>query len=102
MTTAFDYENQAWIVDGRYVRCGHKDECGCYGKLHEGQTPAEAERAQAVAVGHNPDWCNSCPDATGYGAGGSCLACGKPTSDRGHDWLSDSLGWADHAFQGAS
>jgi hypothetical protein len=35
----FDYENQAWIVDGRYVRCNHPAEmdCRCYGKLHEGE-----------------------------------------------------------------
>lgn len=34
----FDYDNQAWIVNGRYVRCGHiDDDCGCYGKAHEGE-----------------------------------------------------------------
>lgn len=33
----YDYENQAWIVNGRYVRCGHVSPCGCYGKLHEGE-----------------------------------------------------------------
>jgi hypothetical protein len=32
----FDYENQAWIVNGRYVRCNHPPSmnCNCYGKLH--------------------------------------------------------------------
>jgi hypothetical protein len=35
----FDYDHQAWIVDGRYVRCGHPEsmDCNCYGKLHEGE-----------------------------------------------------------------
>jgi Ser-tRNA(Ala) deacylase AlaX len=30
----FDYDNQAWVRDGRYVDCGHLDECSCYGTLH--------------------------------------------------------------------
>jgi hypothetical protein len=34
----FDYENQAWVVDGRYRSCGHSESsCGCYGKAHEGE-----------------------------------------------------------------
>jgi len=35
----FDYERQAWIKDGKYVRCGHPEsmDCGCYGRLHEGE-----------------------------------------------------------------
>ena len=35
----FDYENQAWIIRGRYIRCGHHKNmnCKCYGKLHEGE-----------------------------------------------------------------
>lgn len=34
----YDYVNQAWIEDGKYVRCGHKgDSCQCYGRLHEGE-----------------------------------------------------------------
>ncbi len=39
----FDYTNQAWTIDGKYVRCGHPEHmgCQCYGKLHEGET-AEA------------------------------------------------------------
>lgn len=37
----FDYQNQAWVKDGVYVKCGHRptDVCGCYGRLHEGETP---------------------------------------------------------------
>lgn len=36
---SFDYERQAWIKDGKYVRCGHPEsmDCGCYGRLHEGE-----------------------------------------------------------------
>ena len=35
----FDYENQAWVKDGLYQRCGHPDEmgCKCYGTIHEGE-----------------------------------------------------------------
>lgn len=34
----FDYHNQAWIIDGRYIRCGHPNfpPCGCFGRVHEG------------------------------------------------------------------
>lgn len=40
--SGFDYENQAWVVDGRYIRCGHPDSmsCGCFGRKHEGEAPA--------------------------------------------------------------
>jgi hypothetical protein len=39
LLNGFDYENQAWVADGKYIRCGHPDSmaCGCYGKEHEGQ-----------------------------------------------------------------
>lgn len=35
----FDYEHQAWVKDGYYVRCGHPESmaCGCYGREHEGE-----------------------------------------------------------------
>jgi hypothetical protein len=35
----FDYTHQAWTLNGRYVRCGHPKgmECGCYGRVHEGE-----------------------------------------------------------------
>jgi len=53
----YDYENQAFVKDGKYVRCGHPENmnCKCYGRLHAGETAvyrietidkeAEAERA---------------------------------------------------------
>ena len=39
VVNGYDYEKQAWVVDGKYVRCGHPDEmnCGCYGREHEGE-----------------------------------------------------------------
>lgn len=38
----YDYENQAWVIGGKYIACGHprKDghmTCNCYGTLHEGE-----------------------------------------------------------------
>jgi len=37
--TTYDYERQAWVRAGRYLRCGHPHEmdCGCYGRVHEGE-----------------------------------------------------------------
>lgn len=39
LLTGYDYKNQAWVVKGRYVRCGHPEimDCLCYGTLHEGE-----------------------------------------------------------------
>jgi hypothetical protein len=33
----FDYVNQAWTVNGRYVVCEHPGKCNCYGTLHAGE-----------------------------------------------------------------
>lgn len=35
----FDYTNQAWVRDGKYIACGHPAEmdCGCYGRDHAGE-----------------------------------------------------------------
>lgn len=43
MEIYFDYEHQAWVENGRYVRCGHPEsmDCGCYGRLHEGELAPE-------------------------------------------------------------
>ena len=45
----FDYDVQAWVMDGYYVRCGHAgDACRCYGRLHEGEAaPKASGRASA-------------------------------------------------------
>ena len=37
---AYDYTNQAWIVNGKYQRCGHVGDCNCYGRIHAGESPA--------------------------------------------------------------
>ena len=38
LLNGYDYDRQAWVVDGHYVRCGHLDDaCDCYGRLHEGE-----------------------------------------------------------------
>jgi len=36
----YDYDNQAWVKNGKYVACNHPDSmnCKCYGRLHEGET----------------------------------------------------------------
>lgn len=35
----FDYDKQAWVVNGVYQRCGHPEIelCGCYGRHHAGE-----------------------------------------------------------------
>jgi len=42
----FDYERQAWVKNGVYVRCGHQDsmDCHCYGLVHEGEEASEETR----------------------------------------------------------
>ena len=35
--TQFDYANQAWLIDGFYVACGHVACKNCYGAIHEGE-----------------------------------------------------------------
>jgi hypothetical protein len=39
LMNGFDYENQAWVENGKYVACGHRASmnCSCYGKIHEGE-----------------------------------------------------------------
>jgi hypothetical protein len=35
----YDYDHQAWVKDGKYVRCGHPEsmDCGCFGREHAGE-----------------------------------------------------------------
>lgn len=42
LLNGYDYENQAWVLNGRYVRCGHPDtmKCDCFGRLHQNQEVA--------------------------------------------------------------
>ncbi len=38
----YDYINQAWVVNGVYMRCSHPGEtCKCYGRLHAGEAVAD-------------------------------------------------------------
>lgn len=39
----YDYDHQAWVVNGKYVRCGHPEamDCGCYGRVHVGEPQPE-------------------------------------------------------------
>jgi hypothetical protein len=39
LINGYDYENQAWVIDGKYVDCGHPNnvKCGCYGRTHKGE-----------------------------------------------------------------
>ena len=39
----YDYTNQAWVLNGKYMACGHPKPCdSCFGTLHEGQEVDEA------------------------------------------------------------
>jgi hypothetical protein len=33
----YDYHNQAWVEDGKYVACGHGTPCDCFGTRHAGE-----------------------------------------------------------------
>ena len=36
--TQYDYDNQAWVVEGKYIACGHPKPCQfCFGTKHEGE-----------------------------------------------------------------
>ena len=39
LVNGYDYDNQAWVIDGKYVKCGHLEnmDCNCYGKINEGK-----------------------------------------------------------------
>ena len=42
----YDYTRQAWVLDGRYIECGHPEDmnCQCYGKLHNHEDCQEPQR----------------------------------------------------------
>lgn len=48
--TIYDYANQAWVVDGKYMRCGHVEaaNCTCYGMVHHGEPADMARIVEAV------------------------------------------------------
>ena len=39
LINGYDYKLKTWVLDGKYVRCGHPDNmgCACYGRRHEGE-----------------------------------------------------------------
>ena len=39
LINGYDYDNQAWVLAGRYVMCGHPESmnCGCYSRAHAGE-----------------------------------------------------------------
>ena len=45
LINGYDYDRQAWVQDGRYVRCGHPEsmDCKCWGREHEGLTTCERD-----------------------------------------------------------
>ena len=49
--TGFDYTNQAWVQNGRYLRCAHGPDlaCGCFGKINQGKRPSAAILAEMLA-----------------------------------------------------
>lgn len=57
LINGFDYINQAWVKDGRYVDCGHPQVCNCYGHLHMGEEPPRGDRSGMPLAqnGHHAD-----------------------------------------------
>lgn len=57
MDTRYDYDKQAWIEDGRYVRCHHPEamDCDCYGKLHAGEVAPAPLRTIDLIIRHYRD-----------------------------------------------
>ena len=45
---SYDYDKQAWILDGVYVRCGHPEtmDCKCYDKVHAGEVATITEHCK--------------------------------------------------------
>lgn len=37
LINGYDYVNQAWVIGGLYVDCGHPEDmaCNCYGREHK-------------------------------------------------------------------
>jgi hypothetical protein len=87
----YDYEHQAWVKDGKYVRCGHPDSmnCGCFGKAWEGYTVNEIEEignnemagtfsccvCQSPFTEENPCCCDYAHNLDGSHVDGICKRC---------------------------
>lgn len=50
LTNGYDYENQAWVEKGKYIRCGHPEsmKCRCYGRLHEGEKYSKRDEMRKI------------------------------------------------------
>ena len=49
LLNGYDYFHQAWVTDGRYVRCAHTSACECYGTAHAGEPIAPISDAEWAA-----------------------------------------------------
>jgi hypothetical protein len=91
----YDYENQAWIQDGRYIRCGHPAamNCGCYGKLHEGEKAQPAAASEGNAPRYEIKRMLE-PQGTTFGIykNGKLFEYGFLTEKAAQDWLSIRTG----------
>ena len=56
LINGFDYDKQAWVVNGRYIRCGHPVglDCKCYGTLHTGEETRAIGKTVAEFQAENP------------------------------------------------
>jgi hypothetical protein len=51
LIAGYDYINQAWVKDGRYVDCAHpQKDCSCYGREHKGEQPPIGCRYMSPSV----------------------------------------------------
>jgi hypothetical protein len=51
-TIDYDYDNQAWIINGKYIRCEHPAtmQCRCFGLTHAGLVPSASVLAEIEAT----------------------------------------------------
>ncbi len=78
VTNGYDYKNQAWVVDGKYMDCGHPQtmNCNCYGRLHKNQ-----ETTGTVCVA-----CESIYDVQDYYGDPMCVQCIEETRENERCW----------------
>lgn len=53
----YDYVNQAWVINGKYMPCGHAATllpCNCFGRLHAGES-CTTDGTQPSTNGHHQD-----------------------------------------------
>ena len=81
----YDYENQAWVIEGKYVRCGHpkKMSCRCYGKAHKGEE-TKGRGGDPLKLKSDLTACVACTyhEACAY-IEGRCIGASAAVIDRG-------------------